>query len=202
MLVRIQPPQSDLSLPDRGEGRWDGRRKGIEVGTIEVVGLGDVPRAILDAASKAPSAAFGYDNKERPALAEPGYAFNPSRGQHHGAAILRKISATRDRLGPMLGVGVLDLFVPETPFVLADWDRDLQAAVVGVQRLIPGAPDVIARRIGAVGIWAVGRALGLSDCEDVRCPMSYPELDRLDRRQMMLCPRCQSAFHAVRERVG
>jgi archaemetzincin len=173
------------------------------VQTLEVVGLGDVPRAILDAAATAPAAAFGFLPKTRPALAEPRYAFNPSRGQHHGQAILRKIAGGRSAgSGPVLGVGVLDLFVPDLPFVLGDWDRDLGAAIVGVQRLIPGSPDVVARRVGAVGIWAVGRALGLPDCEDARCPMGYPELDTLDRRLAVPCARCQNALNAFRERVG
>ena len=170
--------------------------------TIEVVGLGDVPRTILDAAATAPAAAFGMGWKERPALAEPRYAFNPSRGQHHGAAILRKIAGTRGRIGPVLGVGVLDLFVPDMPYVLAEWDRDLCAAVVGVQRLVPVSPDLVARRVGAVGIWAIGRALGLTDCEDARCPMGYPEVDNLDRRLAVPCARCQNTLGAVRERVG
>lgn len=171
--------------------------------TLEVVGLGDVPRQILDAATTAPAAAFGLLLKVRQPLAEPRYAFNPSRGQHHGQAILRKIAGGRSGAGvPVLGVGVLDLFVPDLPFVLGDWDRDLGAAVVGVQRLLPGSPDVVARRVGTVGIWAVGRALGLPDCEDARCPMGYPELDTLDRRQSVPCVRCQNALDAVRQRVG
>lgn len=168
--------------------------------TLEVVGLGDVPRSIVDAASTAPAAAFGLLLKGRPALAEPRYAFNPSRGQHHGAAILRKIAGRGG--GPVLGIGVLDLFVPDLPYVLADWDRDLGAAVIGVQRLLPGAPDVVARRVGTVGIWAVGRALGLPDCEDARCPMGYPEVDGLDRRVGVPCARCQNILGAARERVG
>ena len=171
--------------------------------TLEVVSLGDVPRTILDAAATAPAAAFGLTLKTGPALAEPKYAFNPSRGQHHGAAILRKIAGARSGGGRLvLGVGVLDLFVPDVPFVLGDWDRDVAAAVVGVQRLLAGAPDVVARRVGTVGIWAVGRVLGLSDCEDVRCPMGYPELEGLDRRQSVPCTRCQNGLNAVRDRVG
>ncbi len=170
--------------------------------TREVVGLGDVPRTVLDAATTAPAAAFGLSLKSRPALAEPRYAFNPSRGQHHGAAILRKIAVGRSGEGIVLGVGVLDLFVPDTPYVLADWDRDHRAAVIGLQRLVSGAPDVVARRVGTVGIWAVGRVLGLPDCEDARCPMGYPEVDGLDRRLGVPCARCQNALNAVRDRVG
>jgi archaemetzincin len=165
------------------------------VPTLDVVPLGEVRRVVTDAAV-APASLFGLTVRLHPALAQPAYAWNPARGQHHGAAILRKLgSHPRDERGVILGVGPIDLFVPDVPFVLADWDRDLRAALVGTKRF-GDAPDALARRTSWAAAWAIGRALGLSDCEDRRCPLSPPDaVEGLERRHAFLCTKCDAALH-------
>lgn len=164
--------------------------------TLAVIALGDVTKALLEHAAAA-AAALELDVVLEAPLAEPRYAFNPQRGQHHAAAILRKLSQSQLRPGRdlVLGVGHLDLFEPEVPYLLADGDRDLRAAVVGVARLRDGNVDDerLARRVRAIAIWAVGHAAGLGDCDDSRCAMAEVDsVEQLERRALVLCADCRA----------
>ena len=165
-------------------------------GTLLVVALGDVKRSWLEAAAGAPAAILGLTPKGGPALSQPKYAFNPERNQHHGAGIFRKMlqAAPAPANGVVLGLGDLDLFAPESNYVLGDHDRDLRACVIGLRRLLdPHHEERSRKRIGAAAAWAVGRALGLSDCDDRRCALAFPETPEiLDARSGMLCASCQS----------
>jgi archaemetzincin len=161
-----------------------------------VVALGEVTKTLLEHAAAAASA-FDLDVVLEAPLAEPRYAFNPQRGQHHAAAILRKLSQSHVRPGRelVLGVGNLDLFEPEMAYLLADGDRDMHAAVVGITRLREGNPDDdrLARRVRAAAIWAVGHAAGLGDCDDSRCAMSEVDtVEQLERRSLTLCADCKA----------
>lgn len=170
--------------------------------TLAVVALGDVGKVVLENAASA-AATFEFDVVLENALAEPRYAFNPQRGQHHGAAILRKLSQSLLRPGRdlVLGVGLIDLFEPEVSYQLADGDRDLHAAVVALRRLHDGNPDdeKLARRVRALSIWAVGHAAGLGDCDDSRCAMAEIDgVEQLDRRALSICPDCRALLAGSR----
>jgi predicted Zn-dependent protease len=171
------------------------------VATLLVVALGDVTKALVEHAAAA-AASFDLDVVQGAPLAEPRYAFNPQRGQHHAAAILRKLAQSQVRPGRdvVLGLGNIDLFEPEVPFLLADGDRDLRAAVVGVMRLREGVDDErLGRRVRALAVWAVGHAVGLGDCDDGRCAMSEVEsVEQLDRRSLTLCPDCRGLLNEGR----
>jgi archaemetzincin len=135
-----------------------------------------------------------------PALAEPKYAFNKDRGQYHATSILRRLAPQRQRseLG-VLGVADVDLFVPDTPFVLSEADRESAVAILSVARLRPEfsgqAPnsDRVRSRAQAEAIHAAGQLLGLSHCDDLRCVMFLPaSAVEVDRKGMSLCHECRA----------
>lgn len=164
-------------------------------GTLSVVSMGAVSRSLLELAAAAAEQQFGLATSIDPGLAEPHYAFNPTRKQHNAASIVRKLGQAHLRPGrdAILAIGHLDLFEPEADFVLGDADRDLHAAVIGLERLRAGRDDErFFRRVQLMTVWAVGRATGVRACDDARCVMNLPSHpEELDRRNGNFCATCK-----------
>lgn len=162
---------------------------------LTVVALGQVPKGLLEAAAAKAAQAFCLEHGFGIGLAEPAYAHNPSRGQYHAAAILRKLAKVRRDGELVLGVGVFDLFDPDEETVIADGDRDNRTAILGTLGLDPGNPVRLLERASHAAIIAVGKALGLRECHDSRCGMaaiSHPS--NLDKRTGRLCSTCEVAY--------
>lgn len=162
---------------------------------MKVVGLGDVPRGLLEAAASRAATIFGLETLLGEVLAEPSYAFNAARGKFHAAAILRKLSRVREDGELVLGVGTFDLFDPDEDAVIADGDRDERTAVLGTARLTAADPARTLERASHAAVVAVGKALGLRECHDPRCGMAtISQPDTLDRRSGKLCQSCEVAY--------
>lgn len=134
------------------------------------------------------------------AMPTPGYAFNKDRQQYHSAAVMRRVLTVREpgvRL--VMGVGDFDLFVPDTPFIFGEADRESHAALVSVFR-IRGDGDGWKRRLHCEGVHQAGHLVGLSFCEDQRCVMfNATTLAESDRRQMTLCNNCRNELAKQRK---
>lgn len=129
------------------------------------------------------------------ALQRPDYAFNKSRGQYHCNAIMRRL-VTLMEPGHSLVMGVtdVDLFVPDSAFILGEADRESHSAVVSLARLGQGAlGDQLRRRLQVEAVHQAGHLLGLSYCEDPRCVMFFAQspLD-CDRKQLGPCNLCRN----------
>ena len=162
---------------------------------MKVVGLGDVPSGLLEAAASRPATIFGLETTLGVGLAEPSYAFNAARGKFHAAAILRKLARVREDGELVLGVGIFDLFDPDEDALIGDGDRDERTAVLGTASLKTLDPARTLERVSHAAVVAVGKALGLRECHDARCGMatiSHPE--NLDRRSGKLCQSCEAAY--------
>src|SRR5690242_19102117 len=73
------------------------------------------------------------------ALSTPTYAFNKDRAQYHCNAIMRRLVTLMEPGHAMvMGVTDVDLFVPDSPFVLGEADRESKSAVLSVSRLRQG----------------------------------------------------------------
>ena len=129
------------------------------------------------------------------ALQRPDYAFNKDRGQYHCNAILRRLVSLLEPAHTMvLGVTDVDLFVPDSPFVLGEADRESRSAVVSLFRLRPGAhAEQLRRRVQVEAVHQAGHLMGLSFCEDSRCVMSFAQSAQdCDRKQLGLCNPCRN----------
>ncbi|MDY7226336.1 non-proteolytic archaemetzincin-like protein [Hyalangium rubrum] len=131
----------------------------------------------------------------RTALQRPDYAFNKSRAQYHSNAIMRRLVTLMEPAHSMvLGVTDVDLFVPDSAFVLGEADRESRSAVVSVARLRQGVEaDQLRRRVQVEAVHQAGHLLGLSYCEDPRCVMFFAQspLD-CDRKQLNPCNICRN----------
>ena len=93
---------------------------------LQLVGVGSVAGVFLKeleapiAAVLSVSAFVG-----KTAMPGPSYAFNKDRSQYHSAAIMRRVLTVREIGSPLvMGITDVDLFMPDTPFVFGDADRD------------------------------------------------------------------------------
>ncbi|MBN1204006.1 MAG: non-proteolytic archaemetzincin-like protein [Myxococcaceae bacterium] len=129
------------------------------------------------------------------ALQRPDYAFNKDRAQYHCNAIMRRlVTLLEPGQSLVLGVTDVDLFVPDSAFVLGEADRESRSAVVSLLRLRPGADaDQLRRRVQVEAVHQAGHLQGLSYCEDPRCVMFLAQtpLD-CDRKQLGLCNVCRN----------
>lgn len=163
--------------------------------TLRIVPMGAVERGLLEAAALGATTAYEIETSIDPGLAEPKYAFNPSRSQHNASAIVRKLGQNHRPSASdlVLAIGNVDLFDPDVDFVFGDGDGLLRAAVMGLHRVRTSDDERLTRRVMGLSVWAVGLALGLRDCEDVRCAMAAPRMpEELERRNGVLCAPCRA----------
>lgn len=134
-------------------------------------------------------------------LSRPDYAFNKDRAQYHCNAILRRlVTLLEPGQSMVLGVTDVDLFVPDSPFVFGEADREAHAAVVSIAKLRAGvSADQLRRRVQVESVNQVGHLLGLSYCEDSRCVMFFAQSPGdVDRKQLGLCNLCRNEMAKLR----
>lgn len=129
----------------------------------------------------------------------PAYAFNKDRSQYHSTAIMRRLLTVRDSGTPLImGVTDVDLFVPDSPFVYGEADRESHVAVMSLHRL-KGDGEAWKRRTFIEAVHQAGHLIGLSYCEDVRCAMFLAtSITDAERRQMHLCNNCRNELVKLR----
>lgn len=133
------------------------------------------------------------------ALPVPKYAFNPTRGQYHSAAILKRVESLRDpKWDAALGFVNVDLFVPEVPFIFGEADRSTRSAIISLTRLRPesGTSDarreLMNKRLIAESIHQIGLIRGLAQCPNNRCVMFYSAtVQDTDKKGSAFCANCR-----------
>src|SRR3954451_14532353 len=80
-------------------------------------------------------------------LTAPTYAFNKDRNQYHSNAIMRRLVPLIEPMQKfVLGVVDVDLFVPDSPFVFGEADRESRAGLLSIFRLRQGVEEPGLRR--------------------------------------------------------
>ena len=132
-------------------------------------------------------------------LPVPKYAYNPTREQYHSAAILKRVeSMLKDDWGSAIGIGSIDLFVPDVPFVFGEADRSTRSAVISLARLEPELGSAEARRDGLVRrliaevVHQMGLIRGLAHCPNNRCVMFLSSsVQDTDKKGSQFCANCR-----------
>lgn len=132
-------------------------------------------------------------------LPAPGYAFNKDRNQYHCNAILRRLVPLASGQDFVLGVTDVDLFVPDSPFIFGEADRESKVAVISLFRLHQGADaETLKRRARVEAVHQAGRLIGLSNCEDPRCAMFVAtSVAECDRKGAGLCNACRNELAKI-----
>lgn len=163
---------------------------------LQLVAVGNIPAATLKDLEEPVHSQLGVSVvAARKALQAPAYAFNKDRGQYHSNAIMRRIVPLLEPGQSFaLGVADVDLFVPDSPFVFGEADRESKVAVLSLFRLKQGADgDTARRRIQVEGVHQAGHLVGLSYCEDARCVMFLATTPQeCDKKGLSLCNLCRN----------
>lgn len=163
---------------------------------LQLVSVGSIPAATLKDIEEPVHAQLGLSVVAgRTPLQSPAYAFNKDRGQYHSNAIMRRlVPLIEPGQSFALGVAEVDLFVPDSPFVFGEADRESRVAVLSLHRLRQGADgDTLRRRIQVEGLHQAGHLVGLSYCEDSRCAMFLATTPQeCDRKGLTLCNLCRN----------
>ena len=162
---------------------------------LQAVAIGNAPLTLLRELEAPLSAQLGLTvGYGKPGLTSPAYAFNKDRNQYHSNAIMRRLVPLVGREGTVLGVTDVDLFIPDSPFVFGEADRESRVAILSVARLRQGADEAtFRRRVQIQGLHQAGHLVGLSYCEDARCAMfAATSLADVDRQQPSLCHICRN----------
>jgi archaemetzincin len=128
-------------------------------------------------------------------LQTPSYAFNKDRNQYHCNAIMRRLQALLERgQNFVMGIVDVDLFVPDSPFVFGEADRESKIGILSIARLRPGTDtDGLRRRAQVEAVHQAGHLVGLSYCDDPRCVMFMAtSASDCDRKNVSLCNVCRN----------
>src|SRR5262249_61324596 len=115
--------------------------------TMQVVSVGTPLLSALKTFGQALAPQLGVAGVlSKAQLPSPSYAFNKDRNQYHCTPILRRLQLLTDDSTLVLGVADVDLFIPDSPFVFGEADREARAAGISVFRLRQSAPPEALRR--------------------------------------------------------
>lgn len=163
---------------------------------LQLVSVGVIPPGILKELEDPLQSQLGVSAVAgKKPLQAPAYAYNKDRGQYHSNAIMRRIGTVIEP-GQAFAIGVadVDLFVPDSPFVFGEADREAKVAILSVYRLKQGADtDTVRRRAQVEVVHQAGHLVGLSFCEDPRCVMFLAQaVQDCDRKSIALCNLCRN----------
>ena len=165
----------------------------VPVGGVTPAQLRDLEEPLVTQLGVAPVVA-------KVALTKPQYAFNKDRNQYHSNAIMRRlVPLLEPGQHAVLGVTDVDLFVPDSPFVFGEADRESRSAVVSVARLRAGSDgEQQRRRLQVEGVHQAGHLVGLSYCEDARCVMFLAQAPQdTDKKHVSLCNLCRNELQKL-----
>jgi len=168
----------------------------VQTKRLQLVSIGSPPLSLLKELEEPLATQLGATAVQtKTQLPTPAYAFNKDRGQYHSNAIMRRLTSVLEPANRfVLGVADVDLFVPDSPFLFGEADRESKSAVVSIFRLRQGADfETLKRRTQVEAVHQAGHLLGLSYCEDARCVMFLASsVGDCDRKSVALCNVCRN----------
>lgn len=190
----LPPDPTDTGLP---EPNLDAPMMLLPIGRIDVGAFDFIRRPLQEI--------FGRTVELGSRLPVPKYAYNPTRGQYHSGAIMKRIEEARQSdWDAAIGISMEDLFVPEVPFIFGEADRSTRSALLSLARLKPDSgslesrEETLRRRLVSESVHQVGLLRGLAHCPNNRCVMFYAALvQEIDKRGSTLCANCKKRLMAL-----
>ena len=143
--------------------------------------------------------------KVLPVRLDPEFAFHGERQQYHSSEILQTMQSYRTPdCWRMLGIGMVDMYIPILTFVFGEAQMGGPCAVVSAHRLrqefygLPANSELFRQRLIKEAVHEVGHTLNLSHCDDYRCVMASSDaVEWIDLKESALCGACQHAALAT-----
>ncbi|MCA9549452.1 MAG: archaemetzincin family Zn-dependent metalloprotease [Myxococcales bacterium] len=184
----LPPEPAELEVPQRGLSA-----------PVMIIPVGKIEDSILERIRPHLEEVYRRPTTLHKPLPVPKYAYNPTRGQYHSAAILKRVEALYDDAWDCaIGITDVDLFVPEVPFIFGEADRSTRSAIISLTRLRPEAgptdnrSEHLLKRLISESIHQLGLIRGLAHCPNNRCVMFYAATNQeIDKRGATMCANCR-----------
>jgi archaemetzincin len=167
--------------------------------TLRIVPVGTgFPLELRKRLGESVSRTFGCSvSTDEPAI-DPEFAFDLARGQYYASRLLERLSVCVGADdGRVLGVTMLDLYVPVLTFVFGEAQLSGRCAVISAHRLreefygLPARAELVAERLEKAALHELGHTYGLHHCEDWECVMaSAHAVERVDVKGSTFCAEC------------
>lgn len=170
------------------------------VNGIQLLPFGAVPAELLAELRSGLSHEFAVPSEILPAEPDPRFAFNVTRQQYLSTEILaRMISRRTADSQRLLGVTLVDLYIPILTFVFGEAQIQGNCALVSAHRLrqefygLPSDNMLFHERLLKEATHELGHTLTLSHCEDYQCVMSASHgVEWIDLKTSHFCDACRS----------
>lgn len=134
----------------------------------------------------------------RPPWFDPERSFDPSRGQYNSTLLLAQLlGGPNPPAGRVLGVTIVDLFIPVLSYVFGEAQLPGRAAIISLIRLTPelyGLPpdeELLTARAEKEAIHELGHTFGLVHCRQPGCVMrSSTYVEDIDLKTERFCDDC------------
>lgn len=173
---------------------------------IQLLPFGPVPAELLAELRSGLSREFAVPSEILACEAEPRFAFNVTRQQYLSTEILALMISRRtpDSWG-LLGVTVVDLYIPILTFVFGEAQMKGKCALVSAHRLrqefygLPPDSALFHQRLLKEATHELGHTLALPHCEDYQCVMSPSHgVEWIDLKSSHFCDACGAVVRGRR----
>jgi archaemetzincin len=176
------------------------------VNGIQLLPFGSVPAELLAELCTGLTHEFAVPCQILPAEASPRFAFNVTRQQYLSTEILASMITRRTPdAWRLLGVTLVDLYIPILTFVFGEAQLQGNCAVVSAHRLrqefygLPSNPVLFRDRLLKEAAHELGHTLTLSHCDDYQCVMSASHgVEWVDLKTSRFCSVCRSVVRGRR----
>jgi len=172
---------------------------------LHLLPIGNVDDGLLKDLRPAVEEILCVPCKVLPVRLDPEFAFHGERQQYHSSEILQRMQSflTEDSWR-MLGVAVVDLYIPILTFVFGEAQMSGPCAVLSAHRLrqefygLPSDRELFRQRLIKEAVHELGHTLNLTHCDDYRCVMaSSHAVEWIDLKESVLCGNCKAAVTPV-----
>ncbi len=166
---------------------------------IIVIPIGGVDQDVLKSVSEGLRKTFRCKAAIGGEMPVPKDAYNAKRGQYLSTEILGEMRGIKPQGHDlMLGVTLVDLYVPQLNFVFGEADVSAGVAVISLSKLgresygTPKGRELLLMRAAKEAIHEIGHTHGLDHCDDPRCIMFFSNsLTDTDRKGPGFCTICR-----------
>ncbi len=169
--------------------------------TLHLLPIGNIEDGLLKDLCPAIEDILHVPCRVLPVHLDPEFAYHGERQQYHSSEILQRMQSflTTDTWR-MLGVGMVDMYIPILTFVFGEAQMGGPCAVVSAHRLhqefygLPFDRKLFRHRLVKESVHEVGHTLNLTHCDDYRCVMaSSHAVEWIDLKDSALCDSCRNA---------